>query len=139
MRPADPALLRALERVVGARRVLARPIDRLARSADASIYRLIPEVVVRPRDVDAVRGLLACARAFRRPLTFRTAGTSLSGQAVTDGILVELAHDWGRFRVQDEGASRLVAARRRRRAPEPRARAATRAGSGPIPPRSTPP
>ncbi|MET0552211.1 MAG: FAD-binding and (Fe-S)-binding domain-containing protein [Vicinamibacteria bacterium] len=105
MRPADPALLRELERVVGPRRVLARPIDRLARSADASIYRLIPEVVVRPRDVDAVRGLLACARAFRRPLTFRTAGTSLSGQAVTDGILVELAHDWGRFRVQEGGAS----------------------------------
>jgi D-lactate dehydrogenase len=104
LRPADPALLRELERIVGERRVLARPIDRLARSADASIYRLIPEVVVRPRDLDAVRGLLACARAFRRPLTFRTAGTSLSGQAVTDGILVELAHDWGRFRVEDAGA-----------------------------------
>jgi D-lactate dehydrogenase len=104
LQPADPALLRELERIVGARRVLARPIDRLARSADASIYRLVPEVVVRPRDLEAVRGLLACARAFRRPLTFRTAGTSLSGQAVTDGILVELAHDWGRFRVLDGGA-----------------------------------
>jgi D-lactate dehydrogenase len=102
--PADPALRRELERIVGPRRVLARPIDRLARSADASIYRLIPEAVVRPRDADAVRGLLACARAFRRPLTFRTAGTSLSGQAVTDGILVELAHDWGRFRVEAGGA-----------------------------------
>jgi D-lactate dehydrogenase len=61
-------------------------------------------VVVRPRDVDEVRGLLACARAFARPLTFRAAGTSLSGQAVTDGILDELAHDWGRFRVLDGGA-----------------------------------
>ena len=80
MRPADPALLRELERIVGERRVLARPIDRLARSADASIYRLIPEVVVRPRDLDAVRGLLACARAFRRPLTFRTAAPPSPGR-----------------------------------------------------------
>lgn len=104
MRPADPALLRALEKAVGPRRVLARPLDRLARSADASIYRLVPEAVVRPRDLDSVRALFAVARAFRRPLTFRTAGTSLSGQAVTDGILAELAHDWGRFRVEDGGA-----------------------------------
>lgn len=132
MRAADPALLRELERAVGPGRVLARPLDRLARSADASIYRLIPEVVVRPRDVAAVRALLACARAFRRPLTFRTAGTSLSGQAVTDGILAELAHDWGRFRVLDGGArvwsqpgvvgghlNRVLAAYGRRLGPDP--------------------
>lgn len=104
MREPDPALLRDLGRVLGPGRVLARPLDRLARSADASIYRLIPEAVVRPRGLDDVRGLLACARRHRRGLTFRTAGTSLSGQAVTDQILVELAHDWGRFRILDEGA-----------------------------------
>jgi D-lactate dehydrogenase len=104
LRAPDPALLRDLGRIVGPGRVLARPLDRLARSADASIYRLIPEVVVRPRSVDEVRGLLLCARRHRRGLTFRTAGTSLSGQAVTDQILVELAHDWGRFRILDDGA-----------------------------------
>ena len=103
MREPDPALLRDLGRILGPARVLARPLDRLARSADASIYRLIPEVVVRPRTLEEVRGLLACARRHRRGLTFRTAGTSLSGQAVTDQILVELAHDWGRFQILDDG------------------------------------
>ena len=103
MREPDPVLLADLGRVVGPSRVLARPIDRLARSADASIYRLIPEAVVRPRSLEDVRGLLSCARRHRRGLTFRTAGTSLSGQAVTDQILVELAHDWGRFRILDGG------------------------------------
>jgi D-lactate dehydrogenase len=83
--------------------VLARPIDRLARSVDASIYRLIPQAVVRPRDLDEVRALLAYARANGRHLTFRTAGTSLSGQALSDDILVELAPLWRESRVLDGG------------------------------------
>lgn len=70
---------------------------------DASIYRIVPQVVVRPKDVDEVRALLAYATAHGRHLTFRTAGTSLSGQALTDDILVELAPYWKGLRVLDEG------------------------------------
>ncbi len=99
----DRALVRDLETVLAPERVLARPIDRVARSADASIYRMIPEVVVRPRDLEEVRALFAYARAKGRHLTLRTAGTSLSGQALTDDILVELAPFWNRYRVLDEG------------------------------------
>jgi D-lactate dehydrogenase len=84
-------------------RVLSRPLDRLGRSVDASIYRLIPQVVVRPQDLDEVRRLLAYARERGRRITFRTAGTSLSGQAVTDDVLVELAPYWNRSRVLDGG------------------------------------
>ena len=64
-------LVEDLERILAPERVLARPIDRLGRSADASIYRLIPQVVVRPRDLAEVRELFAYARA-------RTAVTSPS-------------------------------------------------------------
>lgn len=92
-----------LGRILSPERVLARPIDRLARSVDASIYRLIPEVVVRPRDLEEVRGLLAYATEHRRHLTFRTAGTSLSGQALSDDILVELAPLWRESRILDQG------------------------------------
>jgi D-lactate dehydrogenase len=99
----DPPLVRDLERLLAPERVLARPIDLVARSVDASIYRLIPKAVVRPRDLDEVRALFAYARAHRRHLTLRTAGTSLSGQAVTDDILVELAPFWRSYRVLDEG------------------------------------
>jgi D-lactate dehydrogenase len=99
----DTALVRDLETVLAPERVLARPIDRVARSVDASIYRMIPEVVVRPRDLEEVRALFAYTRAKGRHLTLRTAGTSLSGQAVTDDILVELAPFWNRYRVLDEG------------------------------------
>ena len=104
MAPPDARLVRDLEEVLAPERVLARPIDLVARSIDASIYRLIPKVVVRPRDLDEVRALLGYARAHRRHLTWRTAGTSLSGQAVTDDILVELAPFWRAYRVLDGGA-----------------------------------
>jgi D-lactate dehydrogenase len=83
--------------------VLSRPLDRLGRSVDASIYRLIPRVVVRPKDLDEVRRLLRYARERGRRITFRTAGTSLSGQAVTDDVLVELAPYWSASRILDGG------------------------------------
>ncbi len=103
LRRADPALVADLGRILAPERVLSRPIDRLGRSVDASLYRLIPEVVVRPRDLTEVRGLLAFARIHHRHLTFRTAGTSLSGQALTDDILVELAPHWKASKVLDGG------------------------------------
>jgi D-lactate dehydrogenase len=99
----DPGLVRDLGALLEPARVLARPIDLLARSVDASIYRLIPRAVVRPRDLDEVRKLLEYCRAHGRHLTFRAAGTSLSGQAVTDDILVELGPFWKGVRILDEG------------------------------------
>src|SRR5262249_33617597 len=104
LRERDEALARDLAVLLAPERVLARPIDLVARSVDASIYRLIPQAVVRPRDLDEVRALLRYAREKGRHLTFRTAGTSLSGQAVTDDLLVELASFWKSFRVLDGGA-----------------------------------
>jgi D-lactate dehydrogenase len=100
---ADPALVADLGRIVTPGRVLHRRLDRLARSCDASIYRLIPQAIVRPRDLGEVGGLLDYCRRAGRHLTFRAAGTSLSGQAVTDDVLVELAPFWGAARVLDGG------------------------------------
>jgi D-lactate dehydrogenase len=94
----------ALTRAVPADRVLARPIDRVAFASDASVYRLIPTAVVLAASVDEVRELFGISRAHRVPLTFRAAGTSLSGQAVTDGLLVEVARHWTGITVEDGGA-----------------------------------
>lgn len=69
------------------------------------MYRIVPEVVVRPRDTSDVRKILEIARALKQPITYRAAGTSLSGQAVGRGILVDLSLDWGRFRIENGGAS----------------------------------
>jgi len=87
-----------------ATRVLTRPWERAAYSSDASFYALTPQAVVRPVDTAEVKALFAWSRRSGVPLTFRAAGTSLSGQAVTDGVLVDVSRHWRVLEVKDGGA-----------------------------------
>ncbi|MBU3679032.1 MAG: FAD-binding oxidoreductase [Candidatus Kapabacteria bacterium] len=80
-----------------------RIIDRLAYAHDASLYRLVPQAIVRPRDIEELRTLFAWCQRHGRHCTFRTGGTSLSGQAVTDGILVDLSRGWSGVEILDDG------------------------------------
>ena len=96
-------LVDALGRCAAPERVLTRPLDRVAFASDASFYRLLPEAVVLAGSVEEVRGLFALSRERNIPLTFRAAGTSLSGQSLSDGLLVEVARHWRSARVEDGG------------------------------------
>lgn len=66
-------------------------VDRIIYSTDASNYRILPEAVVIPRDRQDTEIIIseACARDI--PLTVRGAGTSLAGQAVGEGIILDLS------------------------------------------------
>jgi D-lactate dehydrogenase len=94
-----------LRRLVPAERVLTRPIDLVRFASDASLYRLIPKVVVVAADATEVAALFGYSRSHRVPMTFRSAGTSLSGQSLTDGILVEVRRHFDRFSVLEDGAA----------------------------------
>ncbi|HEU4382753.1 MAG TPA: FAD-binding and (Fe-S)-binding domain-containing protein [Anaeromyxobacteraceae bacterium] len=83
--------------------LMTDPLRTLAFGTDASFYRLLPRMVVRPRTPEAVQRLLEAARRYRVSLTFRAAGTSLSGQSVTDSVLVLVAGAWRRWEVLDGG------------------------------------
>jgi len=100
----DPGLIAELERIVSPDRVLTRPIDLVAFASDASFYRLIPKAVVLAESVVEIQALFALCRDRDVPMTFRAAGTSLSGQAQTDGVLVEVGRYWRRIEVEDGGA-----------------------------------
>ncbi len=100
---ASPPLQDLLARSVDRERVLTRPIDRIAYASDASFYRLIPRAVVRARGIGEIQALFRFSHEHRIPLTFRAAGTSLSGQAITDGILVEVARHWRQVAVEEGG------------------------------------
>ena len=100
---APPVLVDQLARTIHRERVLTRPIDRVAYASDASFYRLIPRAVVLTRSIEEVQALFRVSHEHRIPLTFRAAGTSLSGQAVTDGILAEVAKHWRRVAVEENG------------------------------------
>ncbi len=101
----NPHLRAGLAELLAPERVLTRTIDRVARANDASVYRMVPAAVVQPTSIDEVQSLFRYSRDHRIPLTFRAAGTSLSGQAVTDGILVDVARYWREVQVEDGGAA----------------------------------
>ncbi|MFN7957544.1 MAG: FAD-binding and (Fe-S)-binding domain-containing protein [Holophagaceae bacterium] len=94
----------SLAAIVGPDRVLDRPVDLIAFASDASFYRLIPKAVAFAGSVDDVRGLFRLSHERKIPMTFRAAGTSLSGQSVSDGILVEVARNWRGIQVLEGGA-----------------------------------
>ena len=70
------------------------PLSTLAFGTDASFYRLIPQLVVRIESEDEVVALLQLALRDHVPVTFRAAGTSLSGQAISDSVLIVLGDNW---------------------------------------------
>ena len=83
------------------------PLMTYAWSGDASCYRLIPAVVAFVNSEDDVRAVFKAARAEGLPVTFRAAGTSLSGQAVTDGVLAVLGDGWRKLEIHP-GAEQIT-------------------------------
>ncbi|MET3927346.1 FAD-binding and (Fe-S)-binding domain-containing protein [Devosia sp. 2618] len=88
-------------------RIHTDPLMTYAWSGDASSYRLIPAVVVFINSEDEVRAVMTAARAEGLPITFRAAGTSLSGQAVTDGVLAVLGDGWRKLNIHP-GAEQIT-------------------------------
>ena len=84
--------------------VATRATDRLSSAHDASHYLLTPQAVVAPADAREVAAVLAASRAQGVPVTFRSGGTSLSGQASTAGVLVDTRRGFRRIEVLDDGA-----------------------------------
>lgn len=109
----DPDRLAAGERVAARLRDTVRgniytdPLMTYAWSGDASSYRLLPAVVVFVNSEDDVRAVFKAARAEGLPVTFRAAGTSLSGQAVTDGVLAVLGDGWRKLAIKP-GAEQIT-------------------------------
>ena len=92
-------LREGLSRVIPPARVLTSYLHRIAYANDASYFHLVPQAVVQPNSIGEIQALFKFTQTHRIPMTFRAAGTSLSGQAVTDGILVDISKHWGNYRV----------------------------------------
>src|ERR1035441_7274099 len=89
-------------------RILIREIERVAFASDASFYRLIPRAIVQPKNIAEIRTLFEFSGKMNIPLCFRAGGTSLSGQAITDGILVDIGRHLRGSRVRDNGKAIAV-------------------------------
>ncbi len=131
--PPTAASMAALEEATpGA--VAARASDRLSFAHDASHYLLTPRAVVSRRRTPAqVAALLRVSAARGVPLTFRSGGTSLSGQATADGVLVDTRRNFRDIEVLDDGA-RVRSSPERPSAPSTRGSPGTGASSAPTRP-----
>jgi D-lactate dehydrogenase len=92
--------------ILPADRIKTRYIDRVTYGSDAGFYYLLPAAVVNPVSEKEIISLFRFSHLHKVPLVFRTGGTSLSGQSITDGILIDLSRFWDRVQVEDNG--RLV-------------------------------
>ncbi|WP_022964369.1 FAD-binding and (Fe-S)-binding domain-containing protein [Halopseudomonas pelagia] len=99
--PAD--FLTAVRQLMPAERLFDDPLSTLAFGTDASFYRLIPKLVARVESETEVIALLRLASRHQVPVTFRAAGTSLSGQAISDSVLIVLGDHWNAREVLDGG------------------------------------
>jgi len=84
------------------KRMFHDPMYTLAYGTDASFYRLIPRLVIKADNEDEVSLVLKECASLNLPVTFRAAGTSLSGQAVTDSVLVVAGNNWRKYRIADD-------------------------------------
>ncbi|MBN9305254.1 MAG: FAD-binding oxidoreductase [Devosia sp.] len=84
-------------------RIMTDPLMTYAYAGDSSQYRLVPALVVIVNSEAEVLAVLNAARAERLPVTFRAAGTSLSGQSNSDGVLCVLGDGFKQMRIHDNG------------------------------------
>lgn len=110
--PNSDSLYRQLEALLAVeideKRIITQHAKRLAYGTDASFYRLVPRIVLRLKSLDEVIYTIQCCREMNIHFTFRAAGTSLSGQAVSDSVLITLTDDWRGHKIIDDGNKILL-------------------------------
>lgn len=78
-------------------------LRRFAWGTDAGFYRLVPKIVIRSSNEKEVSRILRAASKYDVPVTLRAAGTSLSGQSISDSVLVVAGKNWERYKVSEDG------------------------------------
>ena len=99
------AYLHEASQFVPQERIYTDELRRLAWGTDAGFYRLIPQIIIRSTSEEEVARLLRLAHRYEVPVTFRAAGTSLSGQAISDSVLIVAGKHWERYTIGPEGKS----------------------------------
>ena len=83
-------------------RIYTDELRLLAWGTDAGFYRLIPKIVIRSVDEQEISRILLIADSLNLPVTFRAAGTSLSGQSISDSILIVAGKHWEKYTISPD-------------------------------------
>ncbi|MCW8889149.1 MAG: FAD-binding oxidoreductase [Sedimenticola sp.] len=94
-----------LAKFISSDRLIDDPLRTLAYGTDASFYRLIPKLIVKVNSEAEMVAILSATHRHHTPVTFRAAGTSLSGQAISDSVLLLLSGDyWRNHHINDDAS-----------------------------------
>ena len=97
--------LDAVRKFIPAGRIFTDDLRRLAWGTDAGFYRLTPQIVILSDNEEEVSKLLKTASELKVPVTFRAAGTSLSGQAISDSVLIVAGKLWEKYSISENADS----------------------------------
>jgi D-lactate dehydrogenase len=92
-----------IEKILSKQQIIADITRRRAFGTDASFYQLVPELVLQIEDEQQMQQVIETANLHSVPVTFRAAGTSLSGQAITDSVLIMLTNAWAGHEILNQG------------------------------------
>lgn len=96
-------LAKELSKNIPVERIITNPLQLLAYGTDASFYRLIPKIVVQVHNEEEAVEVIRLTEKLNIPVTYRAAGTSLSGQAISDSVLMIASHEWRKYTILDDG------------------------------------
>jgi len=97
-------LPKRLSGAIGKTLVHTDDLSLISTAADAGCYRKIPKIVLKPQTEQQLIESLKILHETDTPVTFRAAGTSLSGQAISDSVLIQARGDhWSRYEILEEG------------------------------------
>ena len=85
-------------------KIFTDKLHTLAYGTDASFYRLIPKIVIKTDNAKEVQDIIELSNSMNLSITFRAGGTSLSGQAISDSILVITSRNFSNFKIASDAS-----------------------------------
>ena len=85
-------------------KIFTDKLHTLAYGTDASFYRLIPKIVIKTDNAKEVQDIIELSNSMNLSITFRAAGTSLSGQAISDSILIITSRNFSNFKISPDAS-----------------------------------
>ncbi len=98
-------LFKTLKSRIPEDRIYIDEFRRFAYGTDASFYRLIPKIVVKVSNKDEAKFVIDSCRKHDTPITFRAGGTSLSGQALSESVLMLIDRGWRDFKIKEDASA----------------------------------
>ncbi len=99
-------LYNRLKRSIPESHLFSDDLSTLVFGTDASFYRRIPKLVVKVHDEAEAQTVIKNCHQMKIPLTIRAAGTSLSGQAITDSVLMLIiSSEWRHYEITKDGGT----------------------------------